>query len=388
MTNLFTTLPLVACLLMLCISSLGATEYVIANHDSAIHNYLSIYTLDLSAGTLKQVSLLDTNGTGLGPKGGGAINFANIEQALSSGGACIFGLNANSSDIAAFSAATKYSLVGNYSNSALNASENGGSLALTPNGKFLYASYSYTGNIGAWQVNPDCSLTFIASYVPLGGTAVGAIKVSPNGQALVVPFYSTIEEPGVAEMFRINSSSGSLTDVGYLANPCNLTVTCGFYGLDFTKDSKFVVISALVHGNVGDNAYALTAEITTNGLVKPRNWPLPNSVGIQKPISPFFSAAGYAGSGNLYFGSSSGVIVVDFVENPLKLTVTNAQSVGGGAGDGNIAVTGNIMVMGVPEDEIDVFSIAPDGSLTTLSTTTVTGGHLDVFSLILFPETR
>jgi 6-phosphogluconolactonase (cycloisomerase 2 family) len=379
---------LASCVLTLCFSSLAATEYVIANHDSHFENFISVYTLDTSSGALKQVGDFDTNGTGLGGLSGVHVNFANIEQAITAKGACIFALNAYSSDIAAFSAATKYSLVGNYSNSALNASYNGGSLALTPNGKFLYASYSYTGNIGAWQVNPDCSLTFISSYIPLGGNALGAIKVSPNGQALIVPFDTTVETPGMTEMFRIDGTSGSLTDLGYLANPCNLTVTCNFYGLDFTRDNKFVVLSALVHGNVGENAYALTAQITSNGLVKPRNWPLPNSLQIDVPISPFFSAAGYSGAGNLYFGSTNGVITVDFTENPLKLAVTNAQIVGSSEDNGNIAVTGNTMVMGAPADEIDVFSINSDGALTTLNTTTVTGQDLDVFSLTLFPSTR
>ena len=174
---------LASCVLTLCFSSLAAAEYVIANHDSHFENFISVYTLDTSSGALKQVGDFDTNGTGLGGLSGVHVNFANIEQAITAKGACIFALNAYSSDIAAFSAATKYSLVGNYSNAALNASYNGGSLALTPNGKFLYASYSYTGNIGAWQVNSDCSLTFISSYIPLGGNALGAIKVSPNGQA-------------------------------------------------------------------------------------------------------------------------------------------------------------------------------------------------------------
>jgi hypothetical protein len=62
--------------------------------------------------------------------------------------------------------------------------------------------------------------------------------------------------------------------------------------------------------------------------------------------------------------------------------------VGGPGNDGNIAVTGNIMIMAIFPDKIGVFSINPDGSLTTLSTTTVTGQHLDVFSLTLFPATR
>lgn len=387
MKSVYRSVVLALCILTLCISSLAATEYVIVNHDSYFENFLSVYTLDTSSGTLKQVGLLDTNGTGLGGLSGIHVNFANIEQAVSPGGACIFGLNAYSSDIAAFSAATKYSLVGNYSNPALNASFNGGTLALTPDGKSLYVSYSYTGNIGAWQVNPDCSLAFIDSYVPSGGSGLGAIKVSPNGQALIVPFYSTVEEPGLAEMFSIDGSTGHLTDVGYLPNTCKLPAICILHGLDITADSKLVAFAATVSGDGPEYPYALIARLTPAGLAQPRSWPL-SKLTVGEPISPFFSAAAYKGSGDLYFGLANGVITTDFTENPLNLAVTNREMVGSDGENGNIGVTGNVMLMGVPTNEIYVFSIDPNGSLTTLSTTTVTGQHLDVFSLTLFPATR
>jgi hypothetical protein len=161
----------------------ATSEYVIANNNTVDNNSLVVFKLDTVTGSLTQIAVLATGGQGLGIPSD--EDFANLQQAITPDGGCIFALDAGSSDIASFSEATGYSKVGNYSSPALNANYNGGSLALAPNGKFLSASYSTTQNIAAWAVNSDCSLTFIAAYVPSGGGGVGAIKVTPNGAGLV-----------------------------------------------------------------------------------------------------------------------------------------------------------------------------------------------------------
>jgi hypothetical protein len=163
----------------------ATSEYVIANNNTIDNNSLVVFKLDTASGSLTQIAVLATGGQGLGIPSN--EDFANLRQAITPDGACVFALDAGSSDIASFSEVTGYSKVGNYPNAALNANYNGGSLALTPNRKFLYASYSTTQNAAAWGVNSDCSLTFIAAYTPSGGGRVGAIKVSPNGEGLVVP---------------------------------------------------------------------------------------------------------------------------------------------------------------------------------------------------------
>lgn len=97
MKTILSALVTVACALTFCVSSFASAEYVIANHDSNFNNYLTVYKLDTSSGSLKQVALLATNGSGLG--GGINVNRANIEQAITANGSCIFALNAGSSDI-------------------------------------------------------------------------------------------------------------------------------------------------------------------------------------------------------------------------------------------------------------------------------------------------
>jgi len=161
----------------------AGTSYVIATHDDPSDTNASVYVLNTANGDLTLVKELETGGEGLG---GGS--FYLITQAVTQTAACFFVMDTGSSDIAAFSKATGYRKVGNYSNSALNSDYVGGSIVVTPNGKWLYGAYSASQNVGAWRVNSDCSLTFVAAYVPsVGPDLYSALGVTQNGLALIVP---------------------------------------------------------------------------------------------------------------------------------------------------------------------------------------------------------
>ncbi len=256
--------------------------------------------------------------------------------------------------------------------------EDGGSLSVTPNGKFLYATYSQSQNIGAWAINPDCSLGFIASYYPSAlDLPLSALKVTPNGEYLVL---------GTTDQFAIDQSTGTLTALGRLPE-CG----CLFNGIDFTKDSKVVAFAS------GPAANAYIARITPTGLKDLRMWVLASPQQAAQNTTPFFSAAGYGGAGNLYFGAIGGgsekmpsaVITTNFSESPLSLSVTNITQIESPQfRDGAIAATGNTMVVAEFPNEIGVFHINPDGSLSQLSTTKVMGTEIGVFSLSIFPNTR
>jgi hypothetical protein len=227
-------LSLIAFTLGLCSAAFGATEYVVVNDNNYQHNFVTIFRLDTTSGSLTQVALLPTDGAGLGPF---QPSFANIEQAISPNASCVFALNALTNDIASFSKALAYGRVGNYSQSGFDSSAMGGSLTLTPNGKFLYSSYSASENVAAWAVNADCSLTFIASYVPLDKAQPGVIRVTPNGKGLIVS-----SPTSSVELFSINSSTGALNDLSY-ATFCTPEEDCSMYGVDVTRDSQFAVFA-------------------------------------------------------------------------------------------------------------------------------------------------
>jgi len=55
---------------------------------------------------------------------------------------------------------------------------------------------------------------------------------------------------------------------------------------------------------------------------------------------------------------------------------------------GNIAVTGNLVVVAQPPNQIGVFRIQKSGSLKLLSTTIIDEQGEGLFSLSIFPNTR
>jgi len=69
----------------------------------------------------------------------------------------------------------------------------------------------------------------------------------------------------------------------------------------------------------------------------------------------------------MYGGESlPGVLTTSFTENPPKITITNATVINPTIYDGAIAVTGNILVVAEYPNQIGVFTVNADGSLTEL----------------------
>lgn len=375
-----------ASLVWLCSSSFAATEYVIVNNGNYISNSAILYKLNTKTGKLSKMAVLRT--------GGQADMYENylaqVEQAITHDAGCIFVFDDGSSDIAAFSKATGYKRVGDYFDQNLIAGQVGGTLALTPDGNFLYGSYGFTSNIGAWRVNSDCTLAFVSTYVV--SYDFGPIKVTPNGKFLVAS--SNVAD--YAYLFAIDKATGVLTAIGGVAftgGACARITYCEPHGFDINKDSKFVVFgsNAVDIRRQHSLPVALTARITSTGLVNPHVWVLKNSANLVSAIFPFFGAAAYAGSGDLYFGvwasgGPPGVLTTHFTESPLSFTVTNATVVDPEVA--NIAVTGNVMVVAQPPDQIGVFRIQKNGSLKLLSTTTIDEQGEGLFSLSIFPNTR
>ena len=377
-----------ALLMTFCRLTFATTEYVIVNNGNSVSNSATLYKLNTKTGNLTETAVLQTGGQGASI----SDNLAQVEQAVSRDSSCIFVLDDGSSDIAVFSKASGYKRVGDYFNPNLIAGAYGGTLTRTPDSNFLYASYSYTGNIGAWRVNSDCTLTFISAYFV--SEDFGPIKVTPNAKYLV----ASSNTSNWAILFAIDKSGGTLSELGTVSfngGACARISYCEPHGFDITKDSKFVVFgsNAVDIRRQHPIAVALTARITPAGLVNPRVWTLKNSANLYAAMFPFFSTAGYAGSGDLYFGVSgsgpTGVLTASFTEHPMDFKLRNATSVKAPDNlDGNIAVTGNTMVIAQYPNQISVFRIKKNGSLKLLSTTTIDEQGEGLFSLSIFPNTR
>jgi Lactonase, 7-bladed beta-propeller len=391
-------LVLIALPALLASVSFAATgTYVLTEDENTSANTATVFSLNTTTGVTTEVKKLSTGGTGLG---GGF--FAGTTVTISSNNDCIFVADTGSNDIAAF-AAPSYAKVGNFSNAALNWSNSGdgGSIALSPNGKWLYGSYSGSENIGAWAVGTGCKLTYINSYTPSTGPDLFAtLHVTPDGNALIVPSIDL----ELATMFSINSTTGALTEVNNVnwGSSVSLCATdgCYPYGFDISGDSKVAFFGDPTTANGG--IYALACSVnTTTGLSNPKAFTLTNTANAENATYPWFPKSSYAtGTGLLYIGMSgyydpvenSGVVVAKVNETPaLKVEASTVFATPNGSCDGctgTIESHGALAVSAQIPNLINVYSVnAATGAFTLLKSNTDSNAT-SLLSLHVIPETR
>jgi hypothetical protein len=368
-------------------SCFAGTAYVVTNNDNSKGNSTTIYSLNTTTGELKHLLDLPTGGVG---GGGGYFETVGTGAAVSGTIGCLFVYDTGSSDIASFEVnlvTLSITKVGNFSHrKALTAELPGGILALTPNGKFAYATYATTMNIGAWAVNSDCSLTFIHAYkASAGADYYDGIKVTPNGLDLIVaaPDHQAVEE------FSINQTTGELTDLGF----AKFALASFPAGIDITADSRRAII-----GNYVLAPSVLTAEITPTGLKHPTYFPLANT-GTLTPADtvPFLRAAAYKGSGPLYLGMSGsgagsqpGVVTATFSEARKSIKGKTATPINSANQvDGLIAAACNLMIVSERPNTLQVFRINADGTLIATAQGPVVNPKADgAYSFFIYPNTR
>jgi hypothetical protein len=371
----------------------AGTAYVVTNNDNPNGNSVTIYSLNTSTGALSPVVAdLPTGGFG---NGGGYFATVGTGAAVTGTIGCLLVNDAGSSDIASFNVnlnTLNITPVGNFSNAALTSG--GGSLVVTPNGKFLYATYGSSENIGAWKVNSDCSLTFQGAYVASAGPDLyDGIKVTPNGKDLLVtaPDFSAVEQ------FSIDPTTGALNDLGF-ANFAALSEcisnTCYPAGIDITADSRAAII-----GNYSLNASSvLAAEITPTGLTHPTYFSVANTGNLTTNDNvPFLSAAAYKGSGPLYLGfsgigsgSQPGVATATFSEAGKSITGKASTPISSPVDyQGLIAATGNLIVVSEWFNTLQVFTINSNGTLTATAQGPVVNENANgAYSFFVYPNTR
>ena len=370
-------------MLLLLTSASFATSYVITNNDNPSGNSSSIYTLNTSNGQLTAFKTLNTGGVG---NGGGF--FATVGNAISRDAKCIYVYDGGSSDIAAF-AVPSLNKVGNYSNANLNGAFPGGSLALTPNGGYLYATYGGSANIGAWKRNADCSLTFIAAYTAKAGSdTYSNLIVDPSGKGLIV----SVDDLGYLELFLINSN-GTLKDVTStnLNNTSCSAVGCFPTGLDITKGEVLIAGNAVLGAGVFSMKLVGNSPYFTNVTYTDQT-----SSGLCNGEVPWLSAQAYStGSGPLYIGYSgfgagcqSGVLTTTLSGTTITSVKSNIVNSASGY-TGLIQTTGNWLVNSIWFNQLQVFKINNDGSITPTSQGVVTNNNADgAYSFFIYPSTR
>lgn len=285
-------------------ASFAQSPYYVLTNDENTANSATVFNLNPKTGSLTEVMTLETGGESLG---GGY--YAAETQLITPNASCIFVADGGSgADIAAFSKATHYSKVGNYSNSSLG----GGTdmpMILNSQATLLYAAYESTSNLGVWAINSDCSLSLANIYST--SDFLGSMAITHDGKTLLVT-YEIVKEVG---SFTISGST--LTNNGAVKVPADAS------GIAVTNDDQVVIMGTAYSSKHPSNL--ITANLP--GFTNQQIWTVgPGYSAGSLALSPEASA----GNGCLYIGNTgagganqSGVTGVVFTESPLSFTYVN-----------------------------------------------------------------
>jgi hypothetical protein len=224
----------------------SSPHYIVTNDDVAplFVSGVSFYTVGTN-GVLTLTDQVHTEGYGIG---GGYFASNRVAVLDNDSQQCVYASQATEGTIAGISINT-LEITGVASGSDNDTGTTNG-IGLVLNNQYLYANFSDSGNIGTFQIQPGCTLTFISDISPLGlqGGVVSAMAI--NGNIMVVSY-----NDGSIESFNI--SSGVPVSNGDEQNSTAYLASSGATypnGVDITQDGRFAIF--------GDTATSTTVEVS------------------------------------------------------------------------------------------------------------------------------
>jgi len=224
----------------------AATHYVVTNDDSVppFQSGVTFYTVARN-GLLTLQQQVVTGGFGIG----GGFFGANRIRALNSGGQnCVYASQANDGNIVGIDVNT-LAVGGTAAGSASDAGTSNG-IGLALNDQYLYASFTDSNTIGAFQLQSGCSLSFIGD-VSVAGVKGGIVNgMAAHGNMLIATYTD-----GSIESFDI--SAGVPTSHG---DRQLSTATVGSHdatfpnSVDITQDGHYALL--------GDTSTAVVVEVS------------------------------------------------------------------------------------------------------------------------------
>jgi len=223
----------------------GAPHYLVTNDDLApFISSVSFYSI----GTHGLINLKETVPTGGYGIGGGYFGLNRLAVLDSSGNQCVYSSEAATGDIVGIAVSTLAVTSSTFGSANDTGASNGIGLAI--NGQYVYASYTDSSNIGTFQIQPNCSLSFINDVTVTGlqGGIVDAMVT--HGNLLVVTY-------GDGSIESFNISGGTPVSNG---DEQNSTAAISAQGatypsaIDITQDGHFAIF--------GDTATSIVVEVS------------------------------------------------------------------------------------------------------------------------------
>lgn len=230
----------------------GSPHYVITNDDVApfFVSGVSFYAVG-AGGSLTFLQQVSTGGSGIG---GGYFPANRVVVLDDSGAQCVYASQATTGNIVGVSI-NSLQVAGSAFGSPADAGTSNG-IGLAVNSQYLYASFTDSGTIGTFQVQPGCTLTFV-NDISSTGTRGGII----SGMAIHGNIMVTTYTDGSIESFDI--SAGTPVSHGdKQASTAFLSSQGATYpsGIDITQDGHYALF--------GDTATATVIEVSDISAAK------------------------------------------------------------------------------------------------------------------------
>jgi len=260
-------------LFCICQGALAAAStpphYLVTNDDGTFFNSVSFFTIS-GTGSLSLKQEVVTGGQGIGGGYFGANRIALLNTGTEE---CVYASDANTGDIAGIDVAslTLAETTAGSSNDSGNA--NGISLAI--GGQYLYAGFTTSNTIGTFQLQANCSLTFV-NDISVAGLQGGFIEgMAIHGNLLVVTYGD-----GSIESFDISagtpvSNGDEQNSTGYVTSqgasyPTSVEITKDGHFAIFgdTSMSTLIEVSDLSSGKLQTTvAYSLGTSINSSNVL-------------------------------------------------------------------------------------------------------------------------
>lgn len=239
-----------SCLLNVAAAGQGTPHYLITNDDlpepivPINTSSVTFYTIGTQGG-INLKSTVQTGGFGIG---GGYFGLNRLAVLNNSGNQCVYSSEAGTGDIVGVDVNT-LTVTGSAVGSESDTGTSNG-IGLVINGGYLYASFTDSSNIGTFQVQPGCTLSFVNDVTTIGLQGGIVDAMAAHGNILIVTYAD-----GSMESFNISNgtpvSNGDKQNSTAALNSNGATYPSG---IDITQDGHFAIF--------GDTSTALVIEVS------------------------------------------------------------------------------------------------------------------------------
>jgi len=257
--KLWEILPAAAAVAMLGIAAWAAgagdsVHFLVTNDDTGTvfpPSTVSFYTIGAD-GSLASPTPVSTGGNGIA---GGYFGADRVLVAPSGPDTCVYASNAQSESIAGIDARTR-KLAGPFRGSVPDHKLARNGIGLAVSSRHLYASFSGSGNIGAFQIQPGCTLQFMGDVHVQGLNGGLAESMAIRGNMMVVAYGDgSIESFDISGGMPVSNgdaqhSTGSQND--YFPD-----------AVDITRDGRYAIFGS------GSTAAAVEVSDISSGKLTP-----------------------------------------------------------------------------------------------------------------------